>query len=169
MRYNGGIGAASRFGSSHAGQERYADWTRVQRLATHVDAFTHGAVGFLTRGGISATSGAGLVAIVVVSSALTTLDSATRRLRFRVEEIAATLRIRGLSNPYASSAMVVGVIAFLASRGVNARPVALWALFGATNQLPARLTLVSVTPYLRHRRWPRWPTQFLRCSCGEAP
>ncbi len=35
--------------------------------------------------------------------------------------------------------------------------LALWQLFGTTNQLLAGLTLVMVTLYLRHRRLPTWP------------
>ena len=48
-----------------------------------------------------------LIAVVVVSFALTTLDSATRLLRYNIEEIGATLRLRVLRNRYLTSTMAV--------------------------------------------------------------
>ena len=41
--------------------------------------------------------------MVVVSFALTTLDSATRLLRFNIEEVGASFRVPGFSNRYVSS------------------------------------------------------------------
>jgi carbon starvation protein len=117
--------------------------------------------------GLSAELSAALIAMVVVSFALTTLDSATRLLRFNVEEIGATFKIPGTQNRYIASAVACGVIALFAFYevevtvgGVTAmRPagLALWQLFGTTNQLLASLTLIVVTIYLRKRGWPSWP------------
>ena len=91
---------------------------------------------------------------------LTTLDSATRLLRFNIEEIGNTLRIPITSNRYFSSALACGAIAFFAFYDVGGKPaaLALWALFGTTNQLLAGLTLTLATLYLKHRRLPIWPT-----------
>ncbi|WP_407674605.1 carbon starvation CstA family protein [Paraliomyxa miuraensis] len=96
----------------------------------------------------------------------------TRLLRFNIEEIGASLRIplvsRWSGNRYVASAAACGVIALFAFYEVDvigpdgavvSRPagLALWQLFGTTNQLLAALTLVMVTLYLRSRGWPSWP------------
>lgn len=146
----------------------YADWSHVQALPQQIDAFIQGTTTFLADVGLGAEAAGALIAMVVVSFALTTLDSATRLLRFNIEEIGATFRIPGSNNRYVSSAIACGVIAVFAFYEVDvevagqvvARPagLALWQLFGTTNQLLAALTLTMVTLYLRRRGWPIWPT-----------
>jgi carbon starvation protein len=146
----------------------YHDWDSVQALPRNIDTFIAGTTAFLVNLGLSADAAAALIAMVVVSFALTTLDSATRLLRFNIEEIGATFEIPGTSNRYVSALLACGVIALFAFYEVEmivdgkavSRPagLALWQLFGTTNQLLAGLTLTLATLYLRHRRWPAWPT-----------
>lgn len=146
----------------------YHDWASVQALPQKIDTFIQGTTTFLTSLGLPADVSAALIAMVVVSFALTTLDSATRLLRFNIEEIGATFRIPLTSNRYVASALACGVIALFAFYEVDVvgpggvitpRPagLALWQLFGTTNQLLAALTLIMVTLYLRRRGWPSWP------------
>ncbi|MBV1859998.1 MAG: carbon starvation protein A [Nannocystaceae bacterium] len=145
----------------------YHDWASVQALPSKIDTFIQGTTAFLTSLGLSPDVAAALIAMVVVSFALTTLDSATRLLRFNVEEIGATFKIPGTQNRYIASAIACGVIALFAFYEVQvevggvmvARPagLALWQLFGTTNQLLASLTLIVVTIYLRKKGWPSWP------------
>ncbi len=145
----------------------YHDWASVQALPAKIDTFIQGTTTFLTSLGLGAGVSAALIAMVVVSFALTTLDSATRLLRFNVEEIGATFKIPGSQNRYVASAIACGVIALFAFYEVDvevggqmvARPagLALWQLFGTTNQLLASLTLIVVTIYLRKKGWPSWP------------
>lgn len=146
----------------------YHDWASVQALPRKIDTFIQGTTSFLTSLGLSPELSSALIAMVVVSFALTTLDSATRLLRFNVEEIGATFKIPGTQNRYVASAVACGVIALFAFYEVDvqvgdavvAKPagLALWQLFGTTNQLLASLTLVVVSLYLRQRKWPIWPT-----------
>lgn len=153
--------------SSEAWHGIYHDWASVQALPSKIDTFIQGTTAFLTSLGLSSDLAAALIAMVVVSFALTTLDSATRLLRFNVEEIGATFKIPGTQNRYVASAIACGVIALFAFYEVQvevggvmvARPagLALWQLFGTTNQLLASLTLVVVTIYLRKKGWPSWP------------
>lgn len=145
----------------------YANWSKVQALPQKIDTFIQGTTTFLTSIGIGAEIASALIAMVVVSFALTTLDSATRLLRFNVEEIGATWKIPGTQNRYVSSAVAVAVIALFAfyevdvqgAAGMVKKPagLALWQLFGTTNQLLAALTLIMVTLYLRARGRPIWP------------
>ena len=95
-----------------------------------------------------------LVAVMVVSFALTTLDSATRLLRYNIEEIGQTIRLAPLSNRYLSTTLAVASIAFFAFYKIDgqAAGLALWQLFGSTNQLLAGLALLVVALYLIQRR-----------------
>ncbi len=146
----------------------YADWNSVQALPRKIDAFIQGTTTFLTSLGFPTELSSALIAMVVVSFALTTLDSATRLLRFNIEEIGATIGLRVTRNRYLSSLLACGTIAMFAFYRVEVvvegepilRPagLALWQLFGTTNQLLAGLTLVLATLYLRHHGRTTWPT-----------
>ncbi|MCB9568749.1 MAG: carbon starvation protein A [Myxococcales bacterium] len=155
-------------GDAAAWEHAYADWSAVQALPKQIDAFIQGTTTFLVALGIPGEVAAALIAMVVVSFALTTLDSATRLLRFNIEEIGATWRIPGSQNRHLAAGLACLVIALFAFYEVDVevagaivqRPagLALWQLFGTTNQLLAALTLLLATLYLRSRRWPTWPT-----------
>jgi carbon starvation protein len=148
------------FASSELWHGTYSDWGRMQGLAPKIDAFIRGTTTFVSEVGLRPDLAAALIAMVVVSFALTTLDSATRLLRFNIEEIGASFRIPFSQNRYLSSALACGAIALFAFYKVDGRPagIALWSLFGTTNQLLAGLTLVLVSLYLRRLGRPTWPT-----------
>lgn len=148
------------FASRDLWHEHYESWHAAQGLTAKIDAFIKGCTLFVGNLGISQELASGLIAMVVVSFALTTLDSATRLLRFNIEEIGATFRIAGTGNRYVSSLLACGAIAFFAFFEIDGRPaaLALWALFGTTNQLLAGLTLLTVTLYLVARGKNPWFT-----------
>src|SRR5690606_27854103 len=85
-----------------------------------------------------------LIAVVVVSFAMTTLDSATRLLRYNVEEIARLAGLSPLRNRYVSSFVAVVAIGYFALMRIDGKPagLTLWQLFGTTNQLLAVLGLL---------------------------
>jgi carbon starvation protein len=121
----------------------------------------------------------------VVSFALTTLDSATRLLRYNIEEICGSFGWLRLGTRYPASLLAVAAIWLFAFYEVtDVREVtemvtgpdgvatastrlvetsreaglALWALFGTTNQLLAGLTLLLATRYLARRGRILWVT-----------
>ena len=139
----------------------YRDWSTIQGLGAQVGVFITGAAHFIEKLGIlDHRAATAFVAVVVVSFALTTLDSATRLLRFNVSEIGETLRLKVLDNRYVASLVAVGVIALFAFYKIGGRPagLALWRLFGTTNQLLAGLALLTVTLYLVQRGRNGWVT-----------
>jgi carbon starvation protein len=142
-------------------ESTYSDWGSMQSLGQKVGVFITGAAHFVERLGLAdhrlATA---FIAVVVVSFALTTLDSATRLLRFNISEIGETIGVRLLGDRYVSSALAVAVIAFFAFYEIGGRPagLALWQLFGTTNQLLAGLALMVVTLYLIKRGRNPWFT-----------
>lgn len=87
------------------------------------------------------------IAVVVVSFAMTTLDSATRLLRFNVEELGKVLRFAPMRNRYVASAIAVVAIGCFAFIKINGQPAGqtLWQLFGTTNQLLAAIGLLVVS------------------------
>ncbi len=140
------------FRTPEAWSEHYATWNSANSLGAKIGVFIEGSAGFVSALGIPAHFAQALIAVVVVSFALTTLDSATRLLRYNISEMAETVGIRN-ENRYLTSALAIGVIAFFAFYRVDGQPVglALWALFGTTNQLLASLTLTVVSVYLYRR------------------
>ena len=72
----------------------YADWKGIGgggNLATQLSAVVHGGANFLYHLGIPRLYGRTFLAVTIVAFAMTTLDSATRLLRFNVEEIGRSL------------------------------------------------------------------------------
>lgn len=90
------------------------------------------------------------IAVVAISFAMTTLDSATRLLRFNVEELGKALRIAPMTNRYVASTTAVVAIGFFAFIKIGGKPagLTLWQLFGTTNQLLAALGLLVVSVML---------------------
>lgn len=141
--------------------ETYANWGAMQALGQKIGIFIGGSAHFIEALGVADhRTATAFVAVVVVSFALTTLDSATRLLRFNISEMGESLGWRWLDNRYLSSALAVAVIAFFAFYEVGGRPagLALWQLFGTVNQLLAGLALLVVTLYLYQRGRNYWVT-----------
>lgn len=146
---------------SHSNWEQhYASWTSVQGLGAQVATFIQGSSTFLNALGVDRHTGSSFISLIVVSYALTSLDSATRLLRYNIEEISETFGLRLFKNRYISSSAAVGAIGFFAFYKIDGQPagIALWQLFGTTNQLLAGLALLAVTLYLLQRGKPWYYT-----------
>ncbi|GIW79314.1 MAG: hypothetical protein KatS3mg105_1121 [Gemmatales bacterium] len=125
----------------------YAKWSGISGggLGAQLSAVVQGGGNFLSQVGVPLALAQTFLAVTIVAFAMTTLDSATRLLRFNVEEIFRSLKLDALANRYVASLIaVIGIAAFaLVPHGK-----ALWVLFGTTNQLLAGLTLVTVSLFL---------------------
>ena len=135
----------------------YASWDSAQGLGNNISAFIGGTSLFVQGLGVPEKVAETFIAVVVVSFALTSLDSATRLLRYNIGEISETIRVPILANRYVGSMMAVltiGMFAFYQVQGPTGPEAAgkvLWTLFGTTNQLMAGLALLAVTLYLLRR------------------
>ena len=138
----------------------YNSWESADGLGPNMQAVINGSALFLNQLGIPLELGQAFIALVAISFALTTLDSATRLLRFNISEMGETLHLPVLSNRYLASFLAVSVIGFFAFYQVDgqAAGLALWQLFGTTNQVLGGLTLLAVTLYLMQRKRPYWYT-----------
>jgi carbon starvation protein len=125
----------------------YSAWQSIGGggLAAQLSAVVRGGANFLAQLGIPREYGRTFLAVTITAFALTTLDSATRLLRFNVEEIFHSVGLEKLSNRYVASLIAVSGIAFFALVPAGKT---LWTLFGATNQLLAGLTLLIVSVFL---------------------
>jgi carbon starvation protein len=150
MRYNPGEG-----------------WEKF-RLGKMVGAFVEGGANFLTAVGLPIKLAVAVIAVLVASFAATTLDTATRLQRYIVQEIGHALHIAPLTNKYAATLFAIALAMLLAMmRGpadaTTGQPgphgyggMALWPLFGATNQLLAGLAFMVTAFYLWRRNKPIW-------------
>lgn len=120
--------------------------------AAGVSAFVEGAATFLGALGLPGSTAEVFVAVMVISFAATTLDTAARIQRYILAELGELYGLGWLTNRYVASALAVLVPFLLYLTGTEG---ALWPLFGATNQILAGLSLVVVTVWLKQsgRAW----------------
>ena len=148
------------FRSTEAWSEHYSSWTVANGLADKMEAFIDGSALFVTTLGVPMSIAQAFIALAAVSFALTSLDSGTRLLRYNIGEIGHSIGMPQLANRYTASGIAVCLIAFFAFYKINGQSagLALWALFGSTNQVLAGLTLLTITIYLRQKGWNYWYT-----------
>ena len=145
------LACASGFATRSEWLSHYGSWEVAKEAPLR--AFIEGAARVISNLGVPKGLAATFVAVIAVGFAMTTLDTATRLLRYNVEELGATLRVRVLGNRWLASAVAVGAVGFFALVKVGGKPAGmlLWPLFGATNQLLAWLALLVGTVYLLAR------------------
>ena len=138
----------------------YDTWAHAG--ANQATAFVLGGGAFLEALGIGSAVAKTLMAVLVISFASTTLDTATRIERLIIAELGAALRLRWLSNTYVATLIAV-VPAILLATWTAPDPVTgqvkqagwiLWPIFGASNQMIAALTLLVLALYYWQRRRP---------------
>lgn len=123
-------------------------------------AFVLGGGAFLEAVGLSSELARTLMAVLVIAFAATSLDTATRIQRFILSELGEAMRIKPLTNPYIATIVAVVPAMYLALAETpdpttgQAKAVGwvLWPIFGASNQLLAALTLMTLALYFYSRR-----------------
>ncbi|MFW5925685.1 MAG: carbon starvation protein A [Myxococcota bacterium] len=141
----------------------YDSWAHAG--ANKATAFVLGGGAFLEALGLPTELARTLMAVLVISFAATTLDTATRIQRFIIAELGGALSIKPLENRYLATALAVLPAAYLAfarttdpatGQAIEVGWV-LWPLFGASNQMLAALTLMVLSLYFWARRKPVLP------------
>ena len=130
------------------------------KLKVQLAAFIDGVQNFITTLGIPLRLAIAIMAVLVACFAATTLDTATRLQRYVLQELAATLHVKPLTNKYVATGVAVGgsiAVALLAGKEPGTGGMILWPLFGATNQLLAGLALMVGVFYLARRGMKTWP------------
>ena len=140
------------FPSLKAWLGHYASWGAAQGLGAKLSAFINGSCSFIETLGVPFDLAAAILAVLVVSFAATTLDSACRIQRYLIAELAQDANIPLLPNRYVASLVAVATAAVLAFvEGSGKGGLILWPLFGTVNQLLAALVFVVITIYLLKR------------------
>jgi len=127
----------------------YASWGAANGLSAKINAFVNGSSHFIAGWGLPESVGQTLMAVLIISFAATSLDTACRIQRYIIGEVGESLKIKTFGNRYFSSAIAVGsafILMFSSEGGKGG--LAIWPLFGATNQMLAGLTLILITTYL---------------------
>ncbi len=140
------------FKNFEAWQAHYSSWHAAGGLGAKLGAFVQGASTFVSSLGVPAGLAAAVLAVLIVSFAATTLDSACRIQRYIFTELASGLRIPLVGNRFVATALVVASAAALAFvEGAGTGGLILWPVFGTVNQLLAGLVLLVVAIYLLRR------------------
>jgi len=142
------LAATAGFKSLEAWNGHYASWAAASGLGAKVGAFVEGGATFVNGLGIPLDIATGVLAVLVVSFASTTLDSATRIQRYIIAELAEDLNIKVFTKRHPATLLAVVSAFILASINGGKGGLILWPLFGATNQLMAGLALLVVTVWL---------------------
>ena len=138
----------------------YDSWAHA--TANKATAFVFGGGALLETLGLSHSLSKTLMAVLVISFAATTLDTATRIQRFIIMEIGIATNIKALSNRYISTitAVIPAILLTLSSipdpvtKSMKQTAWVLWPIFGASNQMLAALTLMILTLYFWQRNRP---------------
>ena len=141
----------------------YDTWAHAS--GNKATAFVLGGGALLKSIGFSESLANTLIAVLVISFAATTLDTATRIQRFILNEFGQATKIKPLTNRYFATLIAVlpaMLMAFwnITDPGTGAVKQAgwiLWPIFGASNQMLAALTLMVLTLYYWIRKKPILP------------
>ena len=110
-----------------------------------VKYFVKGSSSLIQQIGLSESLSNTLIAVLVVSFAATTLDSATRIQRYIISEFGSATKIDFLKNKYLATFISIIPAYFIATNDELRND--LWTTFGASNQMLAALTLMILSIY----------------------
>ena len=141
----------------------YDSWAHAS--SNKATAFVLGGGALLESLGIPTKVANTIMAVLVISFAATTLDTATRIQRFILNEFGLVTKVKFLSNRYIATVIAIVpaiMLAFwnLSEPGTGATRQAgwvLWPIFGASNQMLGALTLMVLTLYYWQKKKPILP------------
>ncbi len=148
------LAATAGFASSEEWWSHYQSWGAANGLAAKLDAFVSGGATFVGALGIPVDTAKTFMAVMVIAFAATSLDTGARIQRLVIAELADAYGIETLTNRYVAGGVGIAAALLLAiTQGGGTGGLALWPLFGTTNQLVGGVTLLIVTIWLqRHGR-----------------
>ncbi len=143
------------FPNSAAWMQHYSSWEAAQGLGQKLGAFINGGALFMSACGIPKHFAITLTGVIIISFALTSIDTATRLQRYIITELGDSLGLDVFKNRYLSGALaVLSAYVLCMAKGTGKGGLTLWPLFGTTNQLLAGLALLIITLYLSNKGKP---------------
>lgn len=146
------------FKSTAAWHMHYSSWQAADGLNIKISAFVLGSAEFLSGLGIPRDLAETVIAVMIISFAATSLDTACRIQRYIIGEVGEATKISYLQNRFIGSFLAVASAFLLMISTEGGRGgLAIWPLFGATNQMLAGLILLVITIHLYEKRKPLLP------------
>ena len=141
----------------------YDSWAHAS--SNKATAFVLGGGALLESLGIPVKMANTIMAVLVISFAATTLDTATRIQRFILNEFGLVTKVKFLSNRYFATVIAIVPAILLAfwnlsepgTGTVRQAGWVLWPIFGASNQMLGALTLMVLTLYYWQKKKPILP------------
>ena len=141
----------------------YDSWAHAS--SNKATAFVLGGGALLESLGIPVKMANTIMAVLVISFAATTLDTATRIQRFILNEFGLVTKVKFLSNRYIATVIAITPAIMLAfwnlsepgTGTVRQAGWVLWPIFGASNQMLGALTLMVLTLYYWQKKKPILP------------
>lgn len=159
------IAVAAGFENSAAWHHHYSDVGHASSLGSKLSAFVDGTASFIYEIGITArisneegmtrSLAAVFISVLVISFAATSLDTAVRIQRYIIGELGQVLKVKPLQKDryLASGLAVLLSLGLCLSDDSGTGGLALWPLFGSTNQLLGSLALLVISVWLFKKRW----------------
>ena len=111
------VAVATGFDSPGAWHDHYSSWGAANGLTAKINAFVMGAGGFLQGLNIPKDMSETVIAVLIISFAATSLDTASRIQRYIISEIGEATKIKPLENRYVASAIAISSAYFLMMSG----------------------------------------------------
>lgn len=144
------LAATAGFASVGDWTAHYASWGAANGLAAKLGAFVSGGATFVASLGIPKATAETFMAVMVIAFAATSLDTGARIQRLVISELGEAYGVKALGNRYLAGALGIGAALLLAiTQGGGKGGLALWPLFGTTNQLVAGVSLLIITIWLQ--------------------
>ena len=145
------IAVSAGFASFGEWEAAYSDYDNFNAIA----AFVQGGATIASNGlGLSFTFAATLLTVMAILFAGTTMDAGVRLQRYIIQEWGTIYDIPILNNSYVATGLAVSACLLLAfgatptGQPLGTGGMAIWPLFGTTNQLLAGLTLLVISTIL---------------------
>jgi len=137
------------FDSLEGWHHHYANWNAANGLSAKIGAFVTGSAKFIHGWGLPVEIGETVMAVMVISFAATSLDTACRIQRYIIGEFGVTLNVKPLQNRYVGSFLAVftAFLLMISSDGGKGG-LSIWPLFGATNQMLAAFNLILIALFV---------------------
>lgn len=149
------LAATAGFESAGDWWAHYESWGAANGMAAKLDAFVSGGASFVGALGIPFETARTFMAVMVIAFAATSLDTGARIQRLVLAELGEAYGVKPMSNRFVAGALGIGAALLLAvTQGGGQGGLALWPLFGTTNQLVAGVTLLVVSIWLKQQGRP---------------
>lgn len=144
------LAATAGFATAAEWSSHYASWGAANGLGSKLGAFVDGGARFVGSLGIPVEMAQTFMAVVIIAFAATSLDTGARIQRLVISELGELYGVKFLSNRFIAGGLGIAAALVLAvTQGGGQGGLALWPLFGTTNQLVAGVTLLIVSIWLK--------------------